>query len=81
MNDHKGRKLRASKISKKLKEIFPGAKIALNFSNDWELLVAVILFIAYKKIIIPFAERMLEFSREEEEFEKSSRRHRIIQSD
>ncbi|MDO9056063.1 MAG: flagellar basal-body MS-ring/collar protein FliF [Sulfuricurvum sp.] len=34
------------------------------------LLVAVILFIAYKKIIIPFAERMLEFSREEEEFEK-----------
>jgi flagellar M-ring protein FliF len=34
------------------------------------LLVAVILFIAYKKIILPFAERMLEFSREEEEFEK-----------
>jgi flagellar M-ring protein FliF len=34
------------------------------------LIVAVILFIAYKKIIIPFAERMLEFSREEEEFEK-----------
>lgn len=34
------------------------------------LLVAVILFVAYKKIIIPFAERMLEFSREEEEFEK-----------
>jgi flagellar M-ring protein FliF len=34
------------------------------------LFVAVILFVAYKKIIIPFAERMLEFSREEEEFEK-----------
>ncbi len=34
------------------------------------LLVAVILFIAYKKMIIPFAERMLEFSREEEAFEK-----------
>jgi len=34
------------------------------------LFVAVILFIAYKKIIIPFAERMLEFSREEEAFEK-----------
>jgi flagellar M-ring protein FliF len=34
------------------------------------LLVAVILFVAYRKIIIPFAERMLEFSREEEEFEK-----------
>ncbi|MDD5117279.1 MAG: flagellar basal-body MS-ring/collar protein FliF [Sulfuricurvum sp.] len=34
------------------------------------LFVAVILFIAYKKIIIPFAERMLEFSRDEEEFEK-----------
>ncbi|MFA5216389.1 flagellar basal-body MS-ring/collar protein FliF [Sulfuricurvum sp.] len=34
------------------------------------LLVVMILFIAYKKIIIPFAERMLEFSREEEAFEK-----------
>lgn len=34
------------------------------------ILVAIILFVAYKKIIIPFAERMLEFSREEEEFEK-----------
>lgn len=34
------------------------------------LFVAVILFIAYKKIIIPFAERMLEFSREEEAFDK-----------
>ena len=34
------------------------------------LLVALILFVAYKKMIIPFAERMLEFSREEEEFEK-----------
>jgi flagellar M-ring protein FliF len=34
------------------------------------LLVAFILFVAYKKIIIPFAERMLEFSRDEEEFEK-----------
>ncbi|MFY9143667.1 flagellar basal-body MS-ring/collar protein FliF [Sulfuricurvum sp.] len=34
------------------------------------IFVAIILFIAYKKIIIPFAERMLEFSREEEAFEK-----------
>ena len=34
------------------------------------LLVAFILFVAYKRIIIPFAERMLEFSRDEEEFEK-----------
>lgn len=34
------------------------------------LLVAIILFVAYKKIIIPFAERMLEFSREEEAFER-----------
>lgn len=34
------------------------------------LLVALILFVAYKKIILPFADRMLEFTREEEEFEK-----------
>jgi flagellar M-ring protein FliF len=36
------------------------------------LFVALILFIAYKKIISPFAERMLEFSKEEEELEKPS---------
>lgn len=34
------------------------------------IIVAVILFIAYKKVILPFADRMLEFTREEEEFEK-----------
>lgn len=34
------------------------------------VLVAIILFIAYKKVILPFADRMLEFTREEEEFEK-----------
>jgi endonuclease-3 len=32
---------RARKIFKKLKTLFPHAKIALTFSNDWELLVAV----------------------------------------
>lgn len=31
------------KINKKLKMLYPEAKIALNFSNPWELLVAVIL--------------------------------------
>lgn len=34
------------------------------------LLVALLLYVAYQKIILPFAERMLEFSREEEEFER-----------
>jgi len=34
------------------------------------ILVSIILFIAYKKLILPFADRMLEFTREEEEFEK-----------
>lgn len=31
------------------------------------LLAAVILFIAYRKVILPFSERMLEFSKEEDE--------------
>ena len=35
------RKKKAAKIVKKLKELFPDAKIALHFSNNWELLVAV----------------------------------------
>lgn len=37
------RKKRAAKIVQKLKELFPDAKIALNYSNNWELLVAVVL--------------------------------------
>lgn len=31
------------KINKELKKIYPKAKIALNYSNPWELLIAVIL--------------------------------------
>jgi flagellar M-ring protein FliF len=34
------------------------------------LLVFLILFIAYKKIIVPFAERMLEFSKEEDDLDR-----------
>ncbi len=34
------------------------------------LLVAIILFIGYKKIILPFAERMLEVTKEEDSLEK-----------
>ncbi len=34
------------------------------------IVVMIILFIAYKKVILPFADRMLEFTREEEEYEK-----------
>jgi endonuclease-3 len=37
------RKIRALKIIKVLKELFPKAKIALHYGNNWELLVAVIL--------------------------------------
>ena len=37
------RKSKAAKIVKRLKELFPDATIALNYSNNWELLVAVIL--------------------------------------
>ena len=37
------RKNKAKKILAELKKLFPEAKIALNFSNPWQLLVAVIL--------------------------------------
>lgn len=36
-------KERASKIMAALKKLFPKAKIVLNYSNNWELLVAVVL--------------------------------------
>lgn len=35
------RKKRAAQIVKKLRELFPNAKIVLKYSNTWELLVAV----------------------------------------
>lgn len=35
------RKKKAGKILRKLKDLFPEAKIALNYKNNWELLVAV----------------------------------------
>lgn len=37
------RKKLATIVAKELKKLFPNAKIALDFSNPWELLVAVIL--------------------------------------
>ena len=43
MEPTQGRKTRASRIVKKLKELFPKAKIVLKYSNNWELLVSVIL--------------------------------------
>jgi len=37
------RKTKAAKIIKTLKPLFPEPKIALNYSNNWELFVAVVL--------------------------------------
>lgn len=37
------RKERVQKLNKKLKHLFPNAHISLTYSNNWELLVAVIL--------------------------------------
>lgn len=37
------KKKRAEIVVRELRKLFPDAKIALNFSNSWELLVAVIL--------------------------------------
>ncbi len=37
------RKSRAGEIIRRLKRVYPNAKIVLNYSNHWELLVAVIL--------------------------------------
>ncbi|MDH3258190.1 MAG: endonuclease III [Deltaproteobacteria bacterium] len=42
-NDEKKRRERVKKILRELKKLFPDAKIALNYANDWELLVAVVL--------------------------------------
>ncbi len=41
------------------------------FSEAFKLLlVGIILFVVYKKLITPFAERMLEFSKEEDDMER-----------
>lgn len=39
----KERKKRTARIVKELKKLFPKAKIVLNYSNNWELLVSVVL--------------------------------------
>lgn len=43
VKDHDVQKARAQQIFKKLRKLFPEAKCILNYSNSWELLVAVIL--------------------------------------
>ena len=43
MASFKERRKLAAKIVKKLKELFPNARIVLRYKNNWELLVAVIL--------------------------------------
>lgn len=55
----------ASKTSEFFSTYIKPAMPALKY-----LLVGIILFVAYKKVILPFADRMLEFSREEEEYER-----------
>ncbi|HUX35869.1 MAG TPA: endonuclease III [Candidatus Paceibacterota bacterium] len=42
-NEIKKRKIGVAKIIKTLKTLFPEPKIALNYSNNWELFVAVVL--------------------------------------
>jgi endonuclease III len=37
------RKRRAGKVGAKLRELFPAARISLNYSNEWERCVAVVL--------------------------------------
>ncbi|HWP91611.1 MAG TPA: endonuclease III [Thermodesulfobacteriota bacterium] len=41
--DIEARKRKAARVVKELKKLLPHAKIALNYSNNWELLVAVML--------------------------------------
>lgn len=43
MKHFEERRIRAQKIRRVLGRLFPKAKIALRFSSNWELLVAVIL--------------------------------------
>jgi endonuclease-3 len=43
MKDIERRKKKAEKIVRELKKLFPNAKVSLNYSTNWQLLVAVIL--------------------------------------
>ena len=62
-------KVAPKEISGKMGEIY-GTYIS-PFSEIFKLLlVGLILFVVYKKLIMPFAERMLEFSKEEDELER-----------
>jgi len=62
-------KAQPKEISGKMGEIY--STHISPFSEIFKLLfVGLILFMVYKKLIMPFAERMLEFSKEEDELER-----------
>jgi len=62
-------KEKPEKISSKMSVLY--TTYVSPFSELLKLLVVgIILFVVYKKMIMPFAERMLEFSKEEDELER-----------
>ena len=62
-------KVQPKEISGKVGEVYN--TYITPFSEFFKLLlVGLILFVVYKKLIMPFAERMLEFSKEEDEMER-----------
>ena len=73
------RKKRAATIVRQLKKLFPKAKIALRFSNNWELLVAVELSAqCTDKKVNEVTEKLFKKYRKLEDYVKSSASRRTI---
>ncbi len=70
---------RVAQIVKKLKKLFPDAKITLRFSNNWELLVAVILSAqCTDKKVNEVTERLFKKYRKLEDYVHASASRRTV---
>ncbi len=73
------RKIRVAKIIKALKPLFPRSKIALNYSNNWELFVAVVLSAqCTDKKVNEVTEKLFKKYKKLEDYIKTSASRRTI---
>lgn len=70
---------RTRKIVRKLKELFPKAKIVLKYSNNWELLVAVVLSAQCTDVMVNrVTEKLFKKYRTLQDYVKASASRRTI---
>ena len=76
----KAKKAKATKIIKALRKLFPNPKIALRYSNNWELFVAVVLSAqCTDKKVNEVTEKLFKKYRKLDDYVKASTGRRTVQ--